>query len=81
NAGIFSDMLQVPHAQKIHLDGLSGSSKAYFIAGIYSRLQSTQLVVLNDREEAAYFHNDLVSLAGEENIFFFPSSYKRSIQF
>ncbi len=81
NTGTLCSNLDKDSPQKTHLKGLSGSSKAYFLAAVYRKLQSSHLVVLNDKEEAAYFHNDLVALLGEENIFFFPSSYKRSIQF
>ncbi len=81
NAGVFFEHLNEPGKHRFHLPGLSGSSKAYFIAAIYNKLKVTQLIILNDKEEAAYFHNDLVSILGKENIFFFPSSYKRSIQF
>ena len=33
------------------------------------------------KEDAAYFYNDLVSLVGEDSVFFFPSTYKRSVQY
>ncbi len=39
------------------------------------------VVLLNDREEAAYFFDDLNNLGLAENLLFFPSSYKRSVQF
>lgn len=39
------------------------------------------VVLLNDREEAAYFYDDLNNLGQAENLLFFPSSYKRSVQF
>lgn len=36
--------------------------------------------MLNDKEEAAYVLNDLESVVGEENVLFFPASYKRAYQ-
>ncbi len=39
------------------------------------------VVFLNDREEAAYFYDDLNNLGLSEFTLFFPSSYKRSIQY
>jgi transcription-repair coupling factor (superfamily II helicase) len=39
------------------------------------------VVIIPEKEEAAYFYNDLVSLSGDETIFFFPSTYKRSVQY
>jgi len=61
--------------------GLSGSSKAIALADAFSKTQVTHLVILPEKEDAAYFYNDLVSLAGDESVFFFPSTYKRSVQY
>lgn len=63
------------------LDGLTGSSAALLLAAVYDSLQSTHLVILPEKEEAAYFYNDLMALLGEEPLFFFPSGFKRSVQF
>jgi len=38
-------------------------------------------MVLPEREEAAYVYDDLINLGLESNTLFFPSSYKRSVQF
>ncbi len=35
---------------------------------------------MNDQEEAAYFFNDLSNLLGSQYVYYFPSSYKRSIR-
>src|SRR5699024_103236 len=35
---------------------------------------------LNDKEEAAYYLNDLEQLIGEENVLFYPGSYRRPYQ-
>jgi len=37
------------------------------------------LFILNDREEAAFFFDDLQVLGREEELLFFPSSFKRNI--
>lgn len=63
----------------VFLNGLKGSAPVLFAAGITSENKSVNLFILNDREEAAYFYNDLCRLLGDEDVFFFPSSYKRSI--
>ena len=65
----------------ITLEGLSGSSKALLLSSLFGALPTTHFVVFPEKEDAAYFYNDLVSLLGEELVFFFPSSYKRSIQY
>ncbi len=66
---------------KIYLEGLAGSSKALLLAGIFEKTQTTHLVIVPEKEDAAYLYNDLISLAGEESVYFFPSTYKRSVQY
>ena len=39
------------------------------------------MILLNDREEAAYFYDDLNNLGFSDRTLFFPSSYKRSVQY
>lgn len=73
--------LDAPPGEKIHLPGLFGSARSVFAANLYLAAAKNILVLLPDREEAAYFYDDLVSLGLEENTLFFPSSFKRSVQF
>lgn len=68
-------------SENCYLDGLSGSSAAILCASYFIETRKTCLVVLEDKEEAAYFYNDLLPLTGESNTFFFPASYKRAIKF
>ena len=66
-------------AVHIPLKGLTGSSSAVVLAAAYTISPFSTVVVLNDREDAAYFFDDLTALGLEEKILFFPSSYRRSI--
>ena len=66
---------------RIRIAGLSGSSRALIISGVFHHSPMTQVVVIPEKEDAAYFYNDLVSVLGDESIFFFPSTYKRSVQY
>ncbi len=68
-------------AERIRLEGLSGSSKALLVGGVFDKFQSIHLIVVPEKEDAAYLYNDLVSVSGEESVFFFPSTYKRSVQY
>lgn len=61
--------------------GLAGSSLAFVAAAIHSRSETPMVLVLNEKEEAAYVFSDLSALHGMDKVFFFPSSYKRSTQF
>lgn len=65
--------------QKIHLENLNGSASQFTVAAAFSHpllAQQNHLVILNDAEEAAYFHNTLENLTEALDIFYFPSSYK-----
>ncbi len=71
----------VPPGEKIHLKGLIGSAKTLLLANLFVRSGKNITVLLNDREEAAYFFDDLNNLGFAENTLFYPSSFKRSVQF
>ena len=66
---------------RIRLGGLTGSGGAMALALVYDKTQTTHVVVIPEKEDAAYFYNDLVALLGDESVFFFPSTYKRSVQY
>jgi len=70
-----------PPGEKIHLHGLIGSAKTILLSHLFSKSNKNFVILLNDREEAAYFFDDLNHLGLEENTLFLPSSYKRSIQY
>lgn len=58
--------------------GLSGSLDAVVAAAACLSLPRTRLFILGDREEAAYFLDDLQAmLENEQAAYLFPSSYKR----
>ena len=59
------------------LGGLSSSAKAYAIASAAKR--GIHLVLLNNREDALYCSGDLYTLIDRERVFFFPSSFDKSI--
>ena len=75
------ELLSSGSVEPVNIVGLTGSSKAIVMAGALSEQPTTHLVILPEKEDAAYFYNDLVSLLGEDNIFFFPSTYKRSVMY
>ncbi|MGB4293885.1 MAG: transcription-repair coupling factor, partial [Bacteroidales bacterium] len=64
---------------RIILKGLTGSSVAMVISSVYRARPLINLVIAPEKEEAAYLYSDLVSLLGDDSVFFFPSTYKRSI--
>lgn len=75
------EKLKAPPGEKIHTLGFIGSAKTILLYNLFQESRKTFVVLLNDREEAAYFFDDLNNLGLAEITLFFPSSYKRSIQF
>ena len=75
-------MEQIKHPNEhphIQIKGLVGSLDAVIASAIFlQNPRRTSLFVLSDREEAAYFINDLQNLVGEEHVLSFPMSYKRA---
>lgn len=65
----------------IQVKGLSGSIDALIVASLYQINHQNHLIVLHDKEEAAYFYNDLENLLPGKEILFFPTSYKRPYEF
>ena len=77
-----SELLKPNSGIRIHLKGLVGSLDA--VVGVTTNNLNprlSQLFILHDREEAAYFQNDLQSLLPKKEIYFFPTSYKRPYEF
>lgn len=67
-------------SQKIQAKGLVGSSLSFVISALFKKHERPVLVILNDKEEAAYYLNDLEQLCKEENVLFYPGSYRRPYQ-
>lgn len=70
---------------RIQLRGLVGSSRALLTSAVYNQLSANHLIILTDKESAAYFFNDLESIFEEKNfnffkkkILFYPTSYKQA---
>ena len=72
--------IKASEKNNIQLKGLSGSLDAVILSSIFKIHPQDCLVVLHDKEEAAYFQNDLQNLLSHE-ILLFPMSYKRPYEF
>ena len=64
--------------QHVYLQGLSGSAGAFIAETVFRQSRNSHIFVLEDSIAAAYFHNDLVNLIENKDIFFFPDSFKKS---
>lgn len=78
------DRLSFAQPQQIFLKNLQGSSAEFVVSAVFSHPSSQSLnhiLVLNDAEEAAYFHNTLENLTQALDLFYFPSSFKNRKNF
>ena len=62
------------------LSNLVGSSLSFVISETFKQADKPYLLIFNDKEEAAYYFNDLEQLLGEKNVLFYPGSYRRPYQ-
>lgn len=62
---------------RIHWKGLVGSSRSLAASAVAEQVPGHHVFVLEDKEAAAYFLNDLEQLyPGENTILFYPASYR-----
>ncbi|MAM30513.1 MAG: transcription-repair coupling factor [Flavobacteriaceae bacterium] len=61
----------------IEANGLVGSATSLVVAETFKTSELPFLIILNDKEEAAYHLNDLENLLGDDTVLFYPGSYRR----
>ncbi len=62
------------------MQNLVGSSLSFVISETFKKAEKPFLLIFNDKEEAAYHLNDLEQLLGDNNVLFYPGSYRRPYQ-
>lgn len=76
----FAEKIKEDQGGKFQIKGMAGSQAAFVLVGLYRLVQRNLLIILNDKEEALYFQNDLKALMPKKEILYFPASYKRPYQ-
>ena len=66
--------------KNIVLKGLTGSSLSFVLSDVFLYSEVPFLLIFDDKEEAAYYLNDLEQLIGEKDVLFYPGSYRRPYQ-
>ena len=66
--------------KSIHLKGLLGSSASILAASYFKTIEQPFVFILNNKEEAAYFFNDLEQFIPKNDLLFYPGSYRRPYQ-
>ena len=64
-------------SEKVSVSGLAGSSYAFLVAALFEQHKKHLVWVLEDKEEAAYMHNDLERLLPNHQVLFYPASFRR----
>jgi len=59
---------------------LSGSSSALVVASLFKANPHVHIIIRDDADDAAYYYNDLKQILSTEEVFFFPSSFKKAIK-
>lgn len=72
--------IKAPSPSNIQIKGLSGSLDVIILSAAFKLHPQDFVVILQDKEEAAYFMNDLQNLL-EREILLFPMSYKRPYEY
>jgi transcription-repair coupling factor (superfamily II helicase) len=73
--------LQNNDVRTVFLEGMHASCASLFASCFIKAVPGVYLFILNDQEEAGYFYHDMVQVNGDEQILFFPSSYRRAIKY
>ena len=65
---------------KLSVKGLVGSAFSFVIKTVFEKSELPFLLLFQDKEEAAYYLNDLENLINDQEVLFYPSSYRRPYQ-
>jgi transcription-repair coupling factor (superfamily II helicase) len=84
----FTNADQTAHLQELlaksqgahTISGLNGSALSIVLKTAFAQVEKPFLVIANDKEEAAFYLNDLEKMIGEDKVLFYPGSYRRPYQ-
>lgn len=67
-------------SKKLQLKGLVGSSFSFLLQSVFKKLEQPILLVLENKETAAYYLNDLEQMTSHQEVLFYPSSHRKPYQ-
>ena len=70
----------IEQKKPLFLKNLSGSVASLVAISCFKSIDKTFVFMLNNKEEAAYFLNDLEQFIPEKDLLFYPGSYRRPYQ-
>lgn len=80
-AGALRKSLEDKSVKTVFLQGLMASAAPMLFAGMAKQLSKTILFILQDADEAGYFYHDLTQALGNQQVLYFPSSYRRAVKY
>lgn len=80
-AGALRKALEDKSVKTVFLQGLMASAAPMLFAGMAGQLSKTILFILQDADEAGYFYHDLTQVLGNQQVLYFPSSYRRAVKY
>ena len=66
--------------KKVHAKGLIASAISFEVKAWFEKNDLPFLLLFNDKEQAAYYLNDLERLLNDKDVLFYPGSYRRPYQ-
>lgn len=69
--------------KSVILKGVCASAPTLIFSSVFEKGTDNApiLFILNDLDEAGYFYHDLCQIRGDDDVLFFPSSFKRAIRY
>lgn len=64
----------------VNISGLAGSSLSLVVASLFMECPNAHVFVADDADAAAYLYYDLRQILSDDEVYFFPSSFKKSIK-
>ena len=65
----------------LFVQGLSASAAPVLFSTVAGKICKTVVFILQDADEAGYFYHDLTQIMGQDDVLFFPSSYRRAVKY
>lgn len=78
-----SAIIKNESTKSVVIKGVCASAPPLIFSSIYEKgkINTPILFILNDLDDAGYFYHDLCQIRGDEDVLFFPSSFKRAIRY
>ena len=73
------DTIAADKTGKIRIEGLSGSSRAMILSIVFNKTQTTHLVVIPEKEDAAYFFITILFLCSEKSLSSFSLQHTKDL--